>query len=128
MKIIHFVQDISNESGGLKSAVFGINKAIGEKKVLTIIYTFSRLDNFEKNPINGIYLRSFRNLLLFKPRKIKNFFIQFYKDFFIKNSSIIHIHGLWTITPLLGFLISKILNIPYCLSPHGMLMPLAKKW
>ena len=57
VKIIHFVQDISNESGGLKSALIGLNMAISKKNFSTIIYTFTKLDSIDQSvlrEINGV--------------------------------------------------------------------------
>ena len=45
----------------------------------------------------------------------------------IKKSSLVHIHGCWSLIHLLTFIISKIYKKKIYFSPHGMLMPQALK-
>ncbi len=127
MKVIHFVQDISNDSGGLKSALIGLNTALNKKRISTIIYTFTKSDRLDKSVLREIPVRSIKNLFVLNPKNFIQFCREFYGDLLKENPSVIHLHGLWTITPFIGYLISKVLNIPYYLSPHGMLMPYALK-
>ena len=107
--------------------MIGLNRAISKKNFSTIIYTFTKLDKIDKNVLREIPVRSIKNLFALNPKIFIKFCREFYRDLLKDNPSIIHIHGLWTLTPLVGYLISKFLNIPYFLSPHGMLMPYALK-
>ena len=135
LKVIHFVQDISNKSGGLKSAIFNLSLGIKKKRIHPIIYTFSNVNELDDYLVNNISIRCIGDLFIFDIKRIIKFVKDFYEDFIRDDLGIIHIHGLWTFTPFLGFVVAKLFKRKYILSPHGMLMPNAlsknkfkKKW
>ena len=62
--------------------------------------------------------------VLFNPKKSDLLIL---KNFKIKNC-LLHLHGMWMPTTLIGYLIAKKYNIPYIFSPHGGTMPFAMRY
>ena len=78
LKVIHFVQDISNKSGGLKSAIFNLSLGIKKKRIHPIIYTFSNVNELEDYLVNNISIRCIGDLFIFDIKRI----FKFVKDFY----------------------------------------------
>ena len=126
MKIFHFCQSVEKNSGGLRSALFGLNNQLSKHNIDTKIFTFiSRKQSKVKElDINIEYLNL--NFIFNIHKLLKNIRI-FLRNFSDPENSVIHIHGIWMPLPLLGYLLANYFCIPYIISPHGMLMPNAIK-
>ena len=120
MKITHIVSSLDSKQGGPPSVV--LNLANIQKKRGHKVNIVSQFKNLKYN--NFKYLSSInliKGSFLFEKHYIPNFdFIKkLYKE--IKNSEIIHIHGVWNGVVSISLFISRFLKKKVILTPHGSL-------
>ena len=120
MKILHFIETINQNSGGLYSVLTDLINAISDPKIENHIFTNLRKNDLHINNTNlSIHNLNIKHILSSiihnKLSKIRNIELN--------DDCIIHLHGLWMPIQYYGYLIAKHKNIPFVISPHGMLMP-----
>jgi glycosyltransferase involved in cell wall biosynthesis len=122
INILHSITDLSNSSGGptnflseLLNELYLNNNMYVNNKIFT---TYSK-DDSKNFLISPIYNKSYFKKIYF----VKNIF----KNHFLDKPTIIHHHGLWQYPMVSSYLYSKKRNLPFILSPHGMLEPWSLK-
>ena len=128
MKIYHFVQTISQNSGGLGNSIYNLTSELNDLGVEnSIINGEETSKEFNLRNIPNKKVKLIKISANFDIKNLKYLIGWFYKDFLKYPPDFIHLHGLWMPITIIGFIFAKILKIPYVLSPHGMLMPYALK-
>ena len=113
MKVSHFITSLDKSTGGPARSVSSLLTGIGgvQRDLKLNILTFS-----SENPIS-LEKISYLNSYYFK--SIFTYFVFLLKD----RSSIYHVHGLWHLTIMYLSRVALFKNIPYLISPRGMLEP-----
>jgi len=120
MKITHIVSSLDTRQGGPPNVV--LNLANSQKKIGHNVNIVSQFKNLKYNNFKNLsYINLIKGSFLFKKHYIPNF--DFIKKIYngIKNSEIIHIHGVWNGVVSISFLISRFLQKKIILTPHGSL-------
>ena len=120
MKITHIVSSLDSNQGGPPNVV--LNLADTQKKIGHKVSIISQFKNLKYNNFKNLsYINLIKGSFLFKKHYIPNF--DFIKKIYngIKNSEIIHIHGVWNGVVSISFLISRFLQKKIILTPHGSL-------
>ncbi len=112
MKISHILEDYSKLSGGLRTVVQDLNQRLNRNKIESSIVTTQAEtdDNVEvcrRSLYKGVWCFS-REL----KSSLKN-----------TNSDVNHIHGIWMYPQYIASKLSYKSDIPYIVTPHGMLEP-----
>jgi len=117
MKVLHTISGLSAKSGGTSSCVYELVKGMEAKNTVVDILSFVPDDGNELIG-NGLFIKTV-------PRS-KYFISSVYKKT-LKNSNyqLFHANGIWEYTELITAKIAREKNIPYIISPHGMLYPQA---
>lgn len=109
-KIYHITENISFESGGVRTILIFLNQYLKEKNICSNIITNKKeqLDDF----------------LLFKSDCFWNYNNEI-KGFLnnLETDSIFHLHGVYTYNQFIAYKIANTKKIPLVTSPHGMLEP-----
>lgn len=113
-KIWHIAENVSNESGGLRTVVVNLNEYLNHlSKYVSEVIT-------NKKEISDDYIE-------FPTTKIKSWnFSKELKDYLFQENgdvNILHLHGVFMHTQYIGYKLSKKNNIPFVITPHGMLEP-----
>ena len=120
MKITHIVSSLDSKQGGPPNVV--LNLADTQKKRGHKVNIVSQFKNLKYNNFKNLnYINLIKGSFLFKKYYIPNFdyIKKIYKE--IKNSEIIHIHGVWNGVVSISLLISRFLKKKVILTPHGSL-------
>ncbi len=120
MKITHIVSSLDTRQGGPPNVV--LNLANSQKKIGHNVNIVSQFKNLKYNNFKNLsYNNLIKGTFLFEKHYIPNFdFIKkIYKE--IKDSEIIHIHGVWNGVVSISLLISRLLKKKVILTPHGSL-------
>ena len=109
MKITHIVSSLDSKQGGPPNVV--LNLADTQKKRGHKVNIVSQFKNLKYNNFKNLnYINLIKGSFLFKKYYIPNFdyIKKIYKE--IKNSEIIHIHGVWNGVVSISLLISRFLK------------------
>jgi glycosyltransferase involved in cell wall biosynthesis len=137
MKIMHIVGGLDVRGGGPANAIIGLNKALNQNEVDSIIWTtnagyIENLDVPLKKTITykgaKVIFYPYPNSIVF--RAIKKLFYSgmFAVHFFwgilrnMKHYDIIHIHGSFSFFEIFASKLANFYKKPYILSPHGSLI------
>lgn len=127
MKVLHTISSMGVNAGGPTSCTYTLIKGLNEAGIIANVLTFNSEKNdriiSDENFIHTITLPSESRFGLSKEYKIA---LNLYK-----NANIIHANGLWQYTSHVSATFASKNNIPFVLSPHGMLYPAAlnkSKW
>ncbi len=131
MKILHVITSLDYRYGGPPVALKNLVKAqinIPEIKKIFILTTY--LNNNEKKReieiFNNLKNEKF-DLIIIKAQTFFRLLFCFKKLIkLIRNSDIIHIHGLYRFPVIISAFISRILRKPFIIRPHGSLDPYLK--
>ena len=128
MNILITIPSVSKKWGGTTSSVknfyYGLTKLEGINCTIVSTYTTS-----EKNEIDSEILNN-SDLILFETKSESWRYSKDLKNYIkdnIKNYDLVWIHTLWTGTSYYASKYSKKNNIPYIVTPHGMIEPEALK-
>lgn len=113
MKILHIVEDFSIKSGGLRSAIDGLNNHLNQNGIQSYILSS------EKENEDTIYTVSATNKWLYN----KDWISKIDSIVSDKKIDIIHIHGVWLYPQYIGAKYAIKNNIPFVFSCHGMYQP-----
>jgi len=121
MKILNIVQSIASDHGGLGVAALRFSQSLAHAGAIVYLYVLERCD--DEIPVDqskgAIRILGKQNLSLINGAlALRNCIHKL-------NIDIIHIHGCWT--PLLAYScrVAMTLKIPYAVSPHGCVEPVA---
>ncbi|WP_339838896.1 glycosyltransferase [uncultured Flavobacterium sp.] len=110
--IYHIAESVANESGGLKTVVLNLNSHISSSFKSQIICNKKE----EKD-----------DFLVFPSNKFKNWAYSKELSLYLKQNldfqSILHLHGVFMHAHFTGSKVAIKNNLPYVVSPHGMLEP-----
>lgn len=113
-KIYQITENISFESGGVRTVLVNLNKNINERNMNSSIILTNKKEN------NDTYLE-------FPSKNFKSWSysseFKKYLQTHLKEIAIMHLHGVFMYTQFLSSKIAKNNTIPYVISPHGMLEP-----
>jgi glycosyltransferase involved in cell wall biosynthesis len=110
MKILHLAENLSNDSGGLRTAVLSLHDYISKQIESDIICN--------QKESNDPFIEFKTNKLWNYSKELNN-----YLQNNISTFDINHIHGIFMHIHFAGYKYSQLENKPYILSPHGMLEP-----
>jgi glycosyltransferase involved in cell wall biosynthesis len=110
MKILHLAENVSNDSGGIRTAVLSLNNYISKQITSEIICNHKELnDTFIQSKAIKLWSYS-KELKLYLNKNLDNY-------------DVAHLHGIFTHIHFAGSKYAQLHNKPYVLSPHGMLSP-----
>ena len=120
MKITHIVSSLESSQGGPPNSV--LNMAEHQSKLgykIKVISKIKKLDKKKKIKLKGIEI--IKGEFLFKRHYIPNFtfIIKIYKA--LKNSDIVHLHGIWNGVISISLLLCRLMKKKTILTPHGSL-------
>ena len=128
MKIYHFVQTVSKNSGGLGNSIYDLTSELNNLGIDNIIINGEETTNeFDSRISPNKKVKLIKISANFSIKNLRYLINLIKKNFLKSPPNLIHLHGLWMPITVIGFLIAKIFKLPYVLSPHGMLMPYALK-
>lgn len=114
MKIYHFSEDISLESGGIRTVLINLDNYINHKTSKTSVILTNKKE--KKDP----YLE-------FHSNKLKSWFysaeMKLYLQNNIQDAGLMHLHGVFMHPQFIASKSAIKEKIPYVISPHGMLEP-----
>jgi len=117
MKILHTIPSMSRASGGPSSCTYNLVRALNDGGTPTDIVTTDSDDNISADPFIHYTPDDLRTPLAISPA------IGRWIDTNINNYSLIHTNCLWLWSSHQGARAARRRNIPYVISPHGMLYP-----
>ena len=113
-KIYHLAENVSNESGGLRTVVVNLDKYLNKN------------EDFSSLVITN-YMEPTDNFFEFKPKKIKNWnYSSELENFAFQKADdfdIAHLHGVFMHTQYVGLKLHERKQKPFVITPHGMLEP-----
>ncbi len=120
MKITHIVSSLESSQGGPPNSV--LNMAEHQSKLgykIKVVSKIKNLDKKKKIKLKGIEI--IKGEFLFKKHYIPNFtfIIKIYKA--LKNSDIVHLHGIWNGVISISLLLCRLMKKKTILTPHGSL-------
>ena len=115
LKVLHVSPSFSSTSGGTTTAIRNILSSIIDDKISVSLVCGTR-DAADKSGSNF-------DCHCFKSFKIYSFSISliFWALSNVKKFDVVHIHGVFSFYSTVFFVLCKLFNIPYVLTPHGML-------
>lgn len=134
LKVLHVVQSLASVKGGLSKAVMEMVKGLIAQNIETLIVT----TNDDSDQILNVPLKKCHDYcdvpVIFFPRLsssspgIRDFSFSWSLTVWlwqnISQYDLVHVHGLFTYPSSIAMVIARLKNIPYIISPHGMLL----KW
>lgn len=123
MNISHFISSVDIHKGGpSRSSVQLIENMASNNEMINIT-----LHTIESSyPIIGKF-QSHNAKLIFYPKKYIFYLHKIFNNFRNNNNNLIHIHGVWDILIFIVYFLYLRYNVPYIISPRGMLEPWALK-
>ncbi len=116
IQVFHGISDLSKSSGGPTNFLSELtNKLNSDQISKNLLFAFNSDDNNDSFLIPPIYYKSFIKNLYFNWSYLKNYPVT--------SNTVIHHHGLWQFPLFSSFNFSKKYNLPFIVSPHGMLEP-----
>lgn len=122
MKILMIIPSVSKKWGGttssLKNFYYGLTKIVNVKCEIVSTYTEN-----EKNEIDTVLLNN-SDFKLFETKSEGWRYSKELKDYLrenIKDFDLVWIHAIWTGTSFFASRYAKKFNIPYIVTPHGMI-------
>jgi glycosyltransferase involved in cell wall biosynthesis len=117
MKILHTISGMSVLSGGTSSCTYELVKGLHAQNISVDILTFS-------SGANDVLIGN-EPFIKTVPHS-KHFISQLYKQALLNSDyQLFHANGIWEYTELITAKIARKKEIPYIISPHGMLYPQA---
>lgn len=110
-EIYHITENVSLKSGGVRTILLLLNNYLNQNNTPSNIIT-----NLKEETDTFIQFET--NKLWFYQKEIKS-----YLENLHNSTSIFHLHGTYTYTQYISSEVAIKNNIPYLLSPHGMLEP-----
>ncbi len=120
MNITHIISSLDSNQGGPPNAVLSLAQhqcKLGNE--VRIVSQFTKFKNLPKNKPKG--LKIIRGEFLFKKHYIPNFIFALNIFKALKDSDIVHLHGIWNGVISVSLLLCRLLKKKTILTPHGSL-------
>ncbi len=123
MKVLHIISGISKESGGPARSSQGLVASLRRAGVDAVLVSckvgdapwLDGVDRFHAPEAGGL-------------KSLKSFFVRVMRE---ERPDLVHLHGIWQMQNHLAAVTARKFNIPYIITPRGMLEPWSlqqKKW